>query len=82
LLGDKRINTGKYEEESFAVGFLYKNNNKINISLFEKIIMWLKNGISNWGQTYFLLGKALGYLIGSLMTGKIRILSVKSIQFR
>ncbi len=63
LLGEKLIATGKYEEASFAITFLYKNINNISTTMFEIIGFWLENGISNWAHTDVLSGKVLGYFI-------------------
>jgi len=61
LLGDKLISTGKYEEASFAIGFIYSNKEKFTPETFERLGSWLENGIINWGHTDVLSGKALSY---------------------
>jgi 3-methyladenine DNA glycosylase AlkD len=63
LLGDKLIATGKYEEASFAVGFIYSLTDKFTAEMFEKLGSWLENGIVNWAHTDVLSGKALSYFI-------------------
>jgi len=63
LLGERLIATGKYEEASFAIIFLYKNVKNISNTMFEVIGFWLENGISNWAHTDILSGKILGYFI-------------------
>jgi 3-methyladenine DNA glycosylase AlkD len=60
-LGDKLVSTGKYEEASFAVTFLYKNLENLNVTYFEKIGLWLENGIANWGHTDVLSGRVLSH---------------------
>ncbi len=65
LLGEKLIATGKYEEASFAITFLYKNLKNLNTNMFEIIGFWLENGISNWAHTDLLSGRVLGDFITS-----------------
>ena len=60
-LGDKLISTGKYEEASFGISFVYTNKDKLKASDFERIGLWLENGIANWGHTDVLSGKLLSY---------------------
>jgi 3-methyladenine DNA glycosylase AlkD len=60
-LGNKLIATGKYEEASFAVSFMYSNTNKFTKETFEKLGLWLENGIVNWAHTDVLSGNALSY---------------------
>ena len=61
LLGDKLISTGKYEEASFAVSFMYSQADKLTADMFERLGDWLENGIVNWGHTDVFSGKALSY---------------------
>jgi 3-methyladenine DNA glycosylase AlkD len=63
LLGDKLIATGKYEEASFAIGFIYSLTDKFTAETFDKLGNWLENGIVNWAHTDVLSGKALSYFI-------------------
>ena len=63
LLGDKLISTGKYEEASFAIGFIYPQQEKLTIESFERFGYWLENGIINWGHTDVLSGKVLSVFI-------------------
>jgi 3-methyladenine DNA glycosylase AlkD len=63
LLGDKLIATGKYEEASFAVGFIYSLTDRFTAETFDKLGNWLENGIVNWAHTDVLSGKALSYFI-------------------
>jgi 3-methyladenine DNA glycosylase AlkD len=63
LLGDKLVATGKYEEASFAVGFIYSMTEKFTADTFEKLGRWLEEGIVNWGHTDVLSGKALSHFI-------------------
>ena len=62
-LGDKLIATGKYEEASFAVGFMYSLTNKLTADTFDKLGNWLEKGIVNWAHTDVLSGKALSHFI-------------------
>ena len=59
LLGDKLISTGKYEEASFAISFIYSNTTKLTAETFDKLGDWLEKGIINWAHTDVLCGKAL-----------------------
>jgi len=61
LLGDKLISTGKYEEASFAISFIYSNKDKLTAETFDKLGSWLEDGIINWAHTDILSGKALSY---------------------
>ena len=63
LLGDKLISTGKYEEASFAISFIYSNKEVFTAETFVKLGSWLENGILNWAHTDILSGKALSYFI-------------------
>ncbi len=63
LLGEKLVATGKYEEASFAVGFIYSMTEKFTADTFEKLGKWLEKGIVNWAHTDVLSGKALSYFI-------------------
>jgi 3-methyladenine DNA glycosylase AlkD len=64
-LGDKLISTGKYEEASFAISFIYSNKDKLTAEIFNKLGNWLENGIANWAHTDFLSGKVLSYFFTS-----------------
>lgn len=66
-LGDKLIATGKYEEASFAITFLYPDTQKLIPELFEKFGSWLDNGIANWAHTDILSGRILAYFINNKM---------------
>ncbi len=61
LLGDKLISTGKYEEASFAISFIYSNKDNLTAETFDKLGSWLENGIINWAHTDVLSGRALSY---------------------
>ncbi len=61
LLGDKLISTGKYEEASFAISFMYSNTKELTAETFDKLGSWLEKGIINWAHTDVLSGKVLSY---------------------
>jgi len=61
LLGDKLISTGKYEEASFALSFIYSNIDELTADTFNKLGRWLEKGIINWAHTDVLCGKALSH---------------------
>ena len=67
LLGDKLVSTGKYEEASFAITFLYSNFDKLKPEMFDKIGLWLENGIANWGHTDVLSEMVLAFFFKSKM---------------
>ncbi len=58
-LGGKLVATGKYEEASFAISFIYSNTDKFTKETFENLGAWLENGITNWGHTDVLSGMSL-----------------------
>jgi len=60
-LGNKLIATGKYEEAGFAISFMYSNDNKPTVEMFNKFGLWLDNDIINWGNTDVLSGKVLSH---------------------
>jgi 3-methyladenine DNA glycosylase AlkD len=68
-LGDKLISTGKYEEASFAVSFMYSNTENFTAENFERMGRWLEDGIINWAHTDVLSGKALSHFITNKIIG-------------
>ncbi len=50
-LGDKLMQTGKFEEKSFAINFLKSQRNNYNQETFNRIGKWFNYGISNWATT-------------------------------
>lgn len=58
-LGDKLIATGKYEEASFALGFVTSRKNEYTAEYFERIGKWLDSAIVNWAHTDILAGRIL-----------------------
>ena len=50
-LGDKLMQTGKFEEKSFAISFLQSQRNNYNQDAFNRIGKWFDYGISNWATT-------------------------------
>ena len=67
LLGDKLISTGKYEEASFAITFMYSTKENLTAETFDRLGRWLEDGILNWAHTDILSGRALS----SFITNKI-----------
>jgi len=61
LLGDQLISTGKYEEASYAISFIYSNTENFAPETFDRLGSWLEKGIINWAHTDVLSGKALYY---------------------
>ena len=68
-LGDRLIATGKYEEASFAVSFMYSLTEKFTADTFDKLGNWLEKGIVNWAHTDVLSGKALSYFVTNKIVG-------------
>ena len=50
-LGDKLMQTGKFEETSFAIAFLKSERNNYTSHTFDRIENWFDYGISNWATT-------------------------------
>lgn len=50
-LGDKLIQTGKFEEMSFAISFLQSERQNYTSLTFKRIGKWFDYGISNWATT-------------------------------
>jgi 3-methyladenine DNA glycosylase AlkD len=65
LLGDKLIASGKYEEASFAVGFVYLQKEEFKPETFDRLGDWLENKIVNWAHTDVLSGQALSHFIAN-----------------
>ena len=62
-LGDKLIVTGKYEEASFAIGFIASRKKEYKTEHFELIGKWLDSAIVNWAHTDLLCGLVLSAFI-------------------
>jgi 3-methyladenine DNA glycosylase AlkD len=69
LLGDRLISTGKYEEASFAIGFVYLQKNEFTAETFERLGDWLEREIVNWAHTDVLSGQALAHFITNNIVG-------------
>lgn len=50
-LGDQLMQTGKYEEISFAIAFLKSERQNYTSHTFDRIGNWFDFGISNWATT-------------------------------
>jgi 3-methyladenine DNA glycosylase AlkD len=50
-LGDQLMQSGKYEEKSFAIAFLKSERNHYTKNTFNRIGKWFDFGISNWATT-------------------------------
>jgi 3-methyladenine DNA glycosylase AlkD len=60
-LGDQLVSTGKYEEASFAISFVYSQTDQYSPEILDKLGSWLEDGIINWAHTDVLSGKALSH---------------------
>ncbi len=58
-LGDLLLESGKYEEASFAICFLFPLQDQYTVETFQRLGEWLENGIRNWGHTDVLCGEVL-----------------------
>lgn len=73
LLGDKLVSTGKYEEASFAISFIYLNKENFTPETFDRFGSWLEKDIINWAHTDVLSGKALYYFFTNKIIGIERL---------
>lgn len=73
LLGDKLVSTGKYEEASFAISFIYLNKENFAPETFDRLGSWLEKDIINWAHTDVLSGKALYYFFTNKIIGIERL---------
>lgn len=67
-LGRKLINTGKYEEASFAITFMGAFKDEFKEDTFQELGGWLENGICNWAHTDILSGLLSYFLIEEIVT--------------
>ncbi|MDP2897047.1 MAG: DNA alkylation repair protein [bacterium] len=58
-LGDVLLESGKYEEASFAICFLFPFHGEYTTETFQRLGEWLENGIRNWGHTDILCSEVL-----------------------
>ncbi len=64
-LGDLLLESGKYEEASFAICFLIPFHREYTIETFKRLGEWLEKGIRNWGHTDVLCGEVLSKFLES-----------------
>ncbi len=58
-LGGMLLQSGKYEEASFAILFLKSYQDELTPATFQALGGWLEKGICNWGHTDVLCGEIL-----------------------
>jgi 3-methyladenine DNA glycosylase AlkD len=58
-LGDVLLESGKYEEASFAICFLFPLHDHYTTETFHRLGQWLEDGIRNWGHTDVLCSEVL-----------------------
>lgn len=58
-LGDVLLQSGKYEEASFAICFLFPFHGEYTTDTFKRLGEWLESGIRNWGHTDVLCSEVL-----------------------
>lgn len=68
-LGDRLTATGKYEESSFAIAFIYSNKERYTAETFDRLGNWLESNIINWAHTDILSGKVLSHFITDKIVG-------------
>jgi 3-methyladenine DNA glycosylase AlkD len=67
-LGRKLINTGKYEEASFAITFMGAFQDNFSKDTFQELGFWLENGICNWAHTDILSGLLAHFFTEEIVT--------------
>jgi 3-methyladenine DNA glycosylase AlkD len=58
-LGDILLESGKYEEVSFAMSFLIPLEEQFSAKTFRNLGEWLEGGVRNWAHADFLCGEVL-----------------------
>ncbi len=58
-LGDILLQSGKYEEASFAILFTIPLHSQYTTETFQKLGQWLETGIRNWAHTDILCSEVL-----------------------
>jgi 3-methyladenine DNA glycosylase AlkD len=58
-LGDILLQSGKYEEASFAILFTIPLHGQYTTETFQKLDQWLETGIRNWAHTDILCSEVL-----------------------
>ena len=61
FLGERLIQTGKYEEASFAIAFIVSAKDQYAKDTFSRLGGWLEKGIGNWAHTDLLSGRVLSH---------------------
>jgi len=69
LLGDKLISSGKYEEGSYGISFIYSNRIQLSPEMFEKLGTWLEHGLANWAHVDFISTKVFDHFIQKELIG-------------
>ncbi len=70
-LGDRLMQTGKYEEESLAIVFIQSERESYTPETFDRIGEWFEMGISNWATTDVLCMLVLStFLIDEVIPSK------------
>ncbi len=69
LLGDMLAVTGKYEEGSFGIAFIYANRKQLSREMFEKLGVWLDKGLANWAHVDYISTKVLAYFLNKNIVG-------------
>jgi 3-methyladenine DNA glycosylase AlkD len=62
-LGDLLVQSGKYEEASFAIGFAASFKGEFTPDVFDRLGRWLENGLRNWAHTDVFCGEVLSPFI-------------------
>lgn len=62
-LGDKLMQTGKFEEKSFAIVFIQSQRGNYCSETFERVGKWFEYGITNWATTDVLCMQVISSLL-------------------
>jgi len=62
-LGDLLVESGKYEEASYAIWFAASFKNEFTPETFKRLGRWLDNGFRNWAHTDIFCGEVLAHFI-------------------
>jgi 3-methyladenine DNA glycosylase AlkD len=68
-LGDILLESGKYEEASFAVATLMQLRDQLTPEAFQRIGGWLEHGVRNWAHSDIICGELLGPCLKTRVTG-------------
>jgi 3-methyladenine DNA glycosylase AlkD len=62
-VGDQLVQSGKYEEASFAIFFIIPFREQWKAETFQRLGSWLEHGIRNWAHSDILCGELLSHFL-------------------